>query len=69
MSILAHALAHRGHFDRAFPILERAQAHPQKNAFDIERRQLSPRPRSFVPRRHRFGGAHIPGRPSSTHPE
>jgi tetratricopeptide (TPR) repeat protein len=34
MSILAHTLAHRGHFDRAFAILERAQALPQKNAFD-----------------------------------
>ena len=35
MAILAHTLAHRGHFDRAFPILERAQALPQKNAFDL----------------------------------
>jgi class 3 adenylate cyclase/tetratricopeptide (TPR) repeat protein len=35
MSILAHVLAHRGQFDRAFAILERAQAHPQKNAFDV----------------------------------
>jgi tetratricopeptide (TPR) repeat protein len=35
MSILGHVLAHRGHFDRAFPILERAQALPQKNAFDV----------------------------------
>jgi class 3 adenylate cyclase/tetratricopeptide (TPR) repeat protein len=34
MSILAHTLAHRGHFDRAFATLERAQALPQKNAFD-----------------------------------
>ena len=34
MSILAHTLAHRGHFDRAFALLERAQALPQKNAFD-----------------------------------
>ena len=34
MVILAHTLAHRGHFDRAFAILERAQALPQKNAFD-----------------------------------
>jgi tetratricopeptide (TPR) repeat protein len=35
MSILAHVLAHRGQFDRAFAILERAQAHPKKNAFDV----------------------------------
>ena len=35
MSILAHTLAHRGHFDRAFAILERAHALPQKNAFDF----------------------------------
>jgi tetratricopeptide (TPR) repeat protein len=35
MSILAHMLGHRGHFDRAFAILERARAIPQKNAFDI----------------------------------
>ena len=35
MSILAHTLAHRGHFDRAFAILERAHALPQKNAFDV----------------------------------
>jgi class 3 adenylate cyclase/tetratricopeptide (TPR) repeat protein len=35
MSILGSTLAHRGHFDRAFPILERAQALPQKNAFDV----------------------------------
>ena len=35
MSILGHVLAHRGHFDRAFPILERAQALPHKNAFDV----------------------------------
>ena len=35
MSILGHVLAHRGHFDRAFAILERAQALPQKNAFDV----------------------------------
>ena len=35
MLILAHTLAHRGHFDRAFAILERAQALPQKNAFDL----------------------------------
>jgi class 3 adenylate cyclase/tetratricopeptide (TPR) repeat protein len=35
MSILGHVLAHRGHFDRAFSILERAQALPQKNAFDV----------------------------------
>jgi class 3 adenylate cyclase/tetratricopeptide (TPR) repeat protein len=35
MSILGHTLAHRGHFDRAFAILERAQALPQKNAFDV----------------------------------
>ncbi len=35
MAILAHTLAHRGHFDRAFLILERAQALPQKNAFDL----------------------------------
>jgi tetratricopeptide (TPR) repeat protein len=35
MSILAHTLAHRGHFDRAFAILERARALPQKNAFDV----------------------------------
>ena len=34
MSILGSTLAHRGHFDRAFPILERAQALPQKNAWD-----------------------------------
>jgi tetratricopeptide (TPR) repeat protein len=34
MSILSHTLAHRGHFDRAFAILERAQGLPQKNAFD-----------------------------------
>ena len=34
MSILGEMLAHRGHFDRAFAILERAQALPQKNAFD-----------------------------------
>ena len=34
MLILAHTLAHRGHFDRAFAILERAQGLPQKNAFD-----------------------------------
>ncbi len=34
MLILAHTLAHRGHFDRAFAILERAQALPQKNTFD-----------------------------------
>ncbi len=32
---MAHTLAHRGHFDRAFAILERAQALPQKNAFDV----------------------------------
>ena len=35
MSILGNTLAHRGHFDRAFAILERAQALPQKNAFDF----------------------------------
>jgi class 3 adenylate cyclase/tetratricopeptide (TPR) repeat protein len=35
MSVLGSTLAHRGHFDRAFPILERAQALPQKNAFDV----------------------------------
>jgi class 3 adenylate cyclase/tetratricopeptide (TPR) repeat protein len=35
MLILAHVLAHRGSFDRAFAILERAQALPQKNAFDL----------------------------------
>lgn len=35
MSILAHTLAHRGQFDRAFAIFERAQALPQKNAFDF----------------------------------
>jgi class 3 adenylate cyclase/tetratricopeptide (TPR) repeat protein len=35
MSILGSTLAHRGHFDRAFPILERAQALPHKNAFDV----------------------------------
>ncbi len=35
MLILAHTLAHRGQFDRAFAILERAQALPQKNAFDF----------------------------------
>jgi class 3 adenylate cyclase/tetratricopeptide (TPR) repeat protein len=35
MSILGSTLAHRGHFDRAFPILERAQALPQKNAWDL----------------------------------
>ena len=35
MSILAHTLAHRGHFDRAFALLERAHALPQKNAFDF----------------------------------
>ena len=35
MSILAHTLAHRGHFDRAFAFLERAQALPQRNAFDF----------------------------------
>ena len=34
MSILGEMLAHRGHFDQAFAILERAQAFPQKNAFD-----------------------------------
>jgi tetratricopeptide (TPR) repeat protein len=34
MSILAHTLAHRGHFDQAFALLERAHALPQKNAFD-----------------------------------
>jgi class 3 adenylate cyclase/tetratricopeptide (TPR) repeat protein len=34
MLILAHTLAHRGHFDQAFAIFERAQALPQKNAFD-----------------------------------
>jgi tetratricopeptide (TPR) repeat protein len=34
MLILSHTLAHRGHFDRAFAILERAQGLPQKNAFD-----------------------------------
>jgi class 3 adenylate cyclase/tetratricopeptide (TPR) repeat protein len=34
MSILGEMLAHRGHFDQAFAILERAQALPQKNAFD-----------------------------------
>jgi len=34
MVILAHTLAHRGQFDRAFAILELAQALPQKNAFD-----------------------------------
>jgi class 3 adenylate cyclase/tetratricopeptide (TPR) repeat protein len=35
MSILGHTLAHRGHFDRAFAILQRARAIPQKNAFDL----------------------------------
>jgi class 3 adenylate cyclase/tetratricopeptide (TPR) repeat protein len=35
MSILGHTLAHRGHFDRALSILKRAQALPQKNAFDL----------------------------------
>jgi tetratricopeptide (TPR) repeat protein len=35
MSILGETLAHRGDFDRAFPILERAQGLPQKNAFDV----------------------------------
>ena len=35
LSILGSTLANRGHFDRAFPILERAQALPQKNAFDV----------------------------------
>jgi tetratricopeptide (TPR) repeat protein len=35
MAILANTLANRGHFDRAFAILERAQALPQKNAFDF----------------------------------
>ena len=34
MLILSHTLAHRGHFDRAFAILERARGLPQKNAFD-----------------------------------
>jgi tetratricopeptide (TPR) repeat protein len=34
MAILAHTLAHRGNFERAFAILERAQALPRKNAFD-----------------------------------
>ena len=34
MLILAHTLAHRGDFDRAFAILERAGGLPQKNAFD-----------------------------------
>jgi class 3 adenylate cyclase/tetratricopeptide (TPR) repeat protein len=35
MSILGSTLAHCGHFDRAFAVLERAQALPQKNAFDV----------------------------------
>jgi tetratricopeptide (TPR) repeat protein len=35
MSILGHTLAHRGQFDRAFAILERARGLPQKNAFDV----------------------------------
>jgi tetratricopeptide (TPR) repeat protein len=35
MAILANTLAHRGHFDRAFAILEGAQALPKKNAFDF----------------------------------
>ena len=34
MLILSHTLAHRGHFDRAFAILERARGLPQKNAFN-----------------------------------
>ena len=35
MLILAHVLAHRGLFDRAFALLGRAQALPQKNAWDF----------------------------------
>jgi class 3 adenylate cyclase/tetratricopeptide (TPR) repeat protein len=35
MSILGHTLAHRGQFDRGLPILERAQALPNRNAFDF----------------------------------
>ena len=70
MSILGHTLAHRGHFDRAFAILERAQALPQKNAFDVSilyghhvRAHLFRGDMEFcyanVPGRHR---ARIPGR-------
>ncbi len=35
MLILARVFAHRGHFDRAFALLDRAQALPQKNAWDF----------------------------------
>ena len=35
MSILGSTLAHRGLFDRGLALLDRAQALPQKNAFDI----------------------------------
>ena len=35
MSILGSVLGHCGQFDQAFAILERAQAIPQKNAFDV----------------------------------
>ena len=35
MSILGHTLAHRGQFDKGLPILERAQALPNRNAFDF----------------------------------
>jgi tetratricopeptide (TPR) repeat protein len=35
MSILGSTLAHRGQFDRGLLILERAQALPQRNAFDF----------------------------------
>jgi hypothetical protein len=60
MSILANTLAHRGHFDRAFAILERAQALPQKNAFDVCR-QFSSRASAPVPRRRGIGWADIAG--------
>jgi class 3 adenylate cyclase/tetratricopeptide (TPR) repeat protein len=35
MSILGSTLAHRGQFDKGLPILERAQALPNRNAFDF----------------------------------
>ena len=61
MSILAHTLAHRGHFDRAFADSGARASPPAKECFRREHRQLSSRSRALVSRRHGFGGADIAG--------
>ena len=66
MAILAHTLAHRGHFDRAFAILERAQALPQKNAFDFSILS-NHRARVHLFRGDTDAAEPICGQPSNTH--